>query len=148
MVQTAVALAMSNLKKKPRWQAAPTPTGDYGEQRLDGVLYAPEDNLPPILIGACIEQYREEFSHRRPSTAYHVAEAINHLLLSLGMHENLPMAAITRDQLIRYKTMLMRRLLGHSIGNDVESRVYLGSLTYGVKELSEALEKVTFPPIM
>ena len=68
MVQTAVALAMPNLKKKPRWQAAPTPTGDYGEQWL--------------------------------------------------------------------------------VGNDVESRVYLGSLTYGVKELSEALEKVTFPPIM
>ena len=40
---------------------------------------------------------------------------------------------------------LMRRLLGHSIGGDVESRVYLGSLTYGVRELSVALEATKFP---
>jgi integrase len=40
---------------------------------------------------------------------------------------------------------LMRRLLGHSVGKDVESRVYLGSLKYSVKEMSEALESVSFP---
>jgi len=42
---------------------------------------------------------------------------------------------------------LMRRLLGHSIGKSVEDRVYLGSLKYSVKELSEALEAVRFPAI-
>jgi len=42
---------------------------------------------------------------------------------------------------------LMRRLLGHSIGKSVEDRVYLGSLKYTVKELSEALEMVSFPPV-
>lgn len=36
----------------------------------------------------------------------------------------------------------MRRLLGQSIGKSVEDRVYLGSLKYSVKELSEALEKI------
>jgi integrase len=40
---------------------------------------------------------------------------------------------------------LMRRLLGHSVGKDVESRVYLGSLKYSVQELSEALESVRLP---
>jgi integrase len=40
---------------------------------------------------------------------------------------------------------LMRRLLGHSVGKSVEDRVYLGSLKYSVKELSEALESVKFP---
>jgi len=39
----------------------------------------------------------------------------------------------------------MRRLLGHSIGKSVEDRVYLGSLKYSVKELSEALEKIQVP---
>jgi hypothetical protein len=39
----------------------------------------------------------------------------------------------------------MRRLLGHSIGKSVEDRVYLGSLRYSVKELSEALEKIQLP---
>jgi integrase len=42
---------------------------------------------------------------------------------------------------------LMRRLLGHSIGKAVEDRVYFGSLNYSVKELAEAVEAVTFPPI-
>jgi hypothetical protein len=36
----------------------------------------------------------------------------------------------------------MRRLLGHSIGKNVEDRVYLGSLKYSVKELNEAPEKI------
>ena len=40
---------------------------------------------------------------------------------------------------------LMRRLLGHAVGKAVEDRVYLGSLKYSVKELSEALESVNFP---
>ena len=40
---------------------------------------------------------------------------------------------------------LMRRLLGHAIGHSVEDRVYLGSLKYPVKELSEELERVQFP---
>ena len=42
---------------------------------------------------------------------------------------------------------LQRRLLGHSAGSDVESRVYLGSLTYTVGELSEALNKVRYPAL-
>jgi integrase len=41
----------------------------------------------------------------------------------------------------------MRRLLGHSIGKAVEDRIYLGSLKYSVKELSEALEAVKFPSV-
>ena len=40
---------------------------------------------------------------------------------------------------------LQNRFLGHAIGTSVEDRVYLGSLQFTVKELSEALEKVTFP---
>ena len=40
---------------------------------------------------------------------------------------------------------LMHRLLGHAVGKAVEDRVYLGSLKYSVKELSEALESVNFP---
>jgi len=42
---------------------------------------------------------------------------------------------------------LQRRLSGHSAGSDVESRVYLGSFTYTVGELSEALEKVRYPSL-
>ena len=40
---------------------------------------------------------------------------------------------------------LQNRLLGHAVGKSVEDRVYLGSLLYSVKELSEALESVSFP---
>ena len=40
---------------------------------------------------------------------------------------------------------LQHRLLGHAIGSSVEERVYLGSLTFEVKELTEAMEKVSFP---
>ena len=40
---------------------------------------------------------------------------------------------------------ISRRLLVHQAGNDVESRVYLGSLKYDVMELSDALEAVRFP---
>jgi integrase len=36
---------------------------------------------------------------------------------------------------------LQNRLLGHAIGTSVEDRVYLGSLQFTVKELSEALEE-------
>jgi hypothetical protein len=43
-----------------------------------------------------------------PSTAYHVDEAINHMLTSLGLHKNLPLYDITRERLMRYKTMLLR----------------------------------------
>jgi len=48
-------------------------------------------------------------------------------------------------ELARVHYSLMRRLLGHSIGKSVEDRVYLSSLKYSVKELSEALESVKFP---
>lgn len=40
---------------------------------------------------------------------------------------------------------LQQRLLGHSLGKDVESRVYLAGLAFSVKELSAALEVVKFP---
>ena len=43
------------------------------------------------------------------------------------------------------KPTVNRRLLGHALCADVESRVYLAGLTYSVKELSEALEAVKFP---
>ena len=36
---------------------------------------------------------------------------------------------------------LMRRLLGHALGNDVESRVYLASVTYTPKELAGSLRR-------
>jgi integrase len=42
---------------------------------------------------------------------------------------------------------LQRRLLGHAVGSDVESRVYLGSLAYSAKELREALDMIQLPPI-
>jgi hypothetical protein len=35
--------------------------------------------------------------------------------------------------------------LGHSIGKNVEERVYLVSLDFSVKELNEAIEAVKFP---
>ena len=41
---------------------------------------------------------------------------------------------------------LQHRLLGHAIGKGVEERVYLAGLDFKVKELSEALEAVKFPP--
>ena len=40
---------------------------------------------------------------------------------------------------------LQNRLLGHAIGKSVEDRVYLAWLTFTVKELSEALERMNFP---
>jgi hypothetical protein len=40
---------------------------------------------------------------------------------------------------------IQNRLLGHSIGKSVEEKVYMGSLEFSVKELSEALEAVRFP---
>ena len=39
----------------------------------------------------------------------------------------------------------MRRLLGHTIGKSVEDRVYLGSMEYPVKELSEGLKSASYP---
>jgi integrase len=42
---------------------------------------------------------------------------------------------------------LQNRLLGHAIGKSVEDRVYLAGLTFSVKELSAALETVTFPSL-
>lgn len=48
---------------------------------------------------------------------------------------------------LRTHPSLMRRLIGHALGNDVESRVYLASVTYSPKELQEALEAVRFPTI-
>lgn len=50
-------------------------------------------------------------------------------------------------EMARTHGSLMRRLLGHSLGNDVESRVYLGSLTYDVKELQPALETIRYPKV-
>jgi hypothetical protein len=35
--------------------------------------------------------------------------------------------------------------LGLAIGTSVEERVYMGSMEYSVKELSEALEKIQLP---
>jgi integrase len=54
------------------------------------------------------------------------------------------------QKLARARTFppLQRRLLGHSIGTATEERVYMGSMTYSVTELSEALEKVTWPKIV
>ena len=40
---------------------------------------------------------------------------------------------------------LQHRLLGHAVGTGVEERVYLRSLEFSVKELQEALEKLSFP---
>lgn len=39
---------------------------------------------------------------------------------------------------------IQHRLLGHTLGTAVEERVYLGSLEFEVKELAEAMEKVSF----
>ena len=51
------------------------------------------------------------------------------------------------QKLTRARTFpaLQHRLLRHAIGSSVEERVYLGSLEFSVKELAEALEKVSFP---
>jgi len=32
--------------------------------------------------------------------------------------------------------------VGHAIGTSIEVRIYMGSMEYSVKELSEALEKI------
>ena len=40
---------------------------------------------------------------------------------------------------------LQNRILGHAVGKSVEERVYMASLNFSVKELSEAIEKITFP---
>jgi hypothetical protein len=37
--------------------------------------------------------------------------------------------------------------LGHALEADVESRVYIAGLPFTVKELSAAIEAVTFPTI-
>jgi integrase len=52
------------------------------------------------------------------------------------------------QKLARARTFpaLQNRLLGHAIGSSVEDRVYLGSLEFSVKELSEAMETISFPP--
>lgn len=63
---------------------------------------------------------------------------------AISLHSYRHTMAIRLEQ-ARTHYSIMRRLLGHSIGSDVESRVYLGSLEYPVKELSEALENVSFP---
>ena len=54
------------------------------------------------------------------------------------------------QKLTRARTFpaLQHRLLGHAIGSSVEERVYLGSLEFSVKELQEALEKVSFPSLL
>ena len=54
----------------------------------------------------------------------------------------------TKLEKLRTHPSLMRRLLGHTLGNDVESRVYLASVTYSPKELQEALEAVRYPTMM
>jgi len=51
----------------------------------------------------------------------------------------------TKMEKLRTHPSLMRRLLGHALGSDVESRVYLASVTYSPTELQEALEAVRFP---
>jgi len=40
---------------------------------------------------------------------------------------------------------IQHRLLEHAIGTSIEERIYMGSMEYSVKELSEALEKIQMP---
>ena len=40
---------------------------------------------------------------------------------------------------------LQNRLLGHAVGPSVEEGVYMASLEFSVKELSEAVEKIQLP---
>jgi hypothetical protein len=42
---------------------------------------------------------------------------------------------------------LQNRLLGHAIDKSLEERVYMAGLEFSVKELSEAIEKISFPPM-
>jgi integrase len=42
---------------------------------------------------------------------------------------------------------LQNRLLGHAIGKSVEDRVYMAGLQFSVKELSEALERISYPTL-
>ena len=51
----------------------------------------------------------------------------------------------TKLERLRTHPSLMRRLLGHALGTDVESRVYLASVMYSPNELQEALEAVRYP---
>lgn len=48
-------------------------------------------------------------------------------------------------EMVRTHPSLMRRLLGHSLGNDVEDRTYKRSLTYSPRQLQEAIEGVRYP---
>lgn len=40
---------------------------------------------------------------------------------------------------------LQNRLCGHALGSDTESKTYMHGLTFSVKEMSEAIERVRFP---
>jgi hypothetical protein len=42
---------------------------------------------------------------------------------------------------------IQNRLLGYATGKSVEEKVYMASLEFSAKELSEALEAVKFPAI-
>jgi hypothetical protein len=48
---------------------------------------------------------------------------------------------------VRTYPPLQNRLLGHAIGKSVEERVYMASLEFNVKELSEAIERISFPSL-
>ena len=88
-----------------------------------------------------------------PYGAVKTTQAFSRVLKKLGMkRKELTLHCFRNTTTIKLERArvhytLMRRLLGHSIGKSVEDRVYLGSLKYTVKELSEALEMVSFPPV-
>ena len=46
---------------------------------------------------------------------------------------------------VRTHPPLQNRILGHALRQSVEDRIYLAGLTFNVKEMAEALEKVRFP---
>jgi hypothetical protein len=58
IVGAAVASTMAQPQKRERWIPVPEPIGPYSESYPDSVLYAREDDVAPVLIGFCIEQYQ------------------------------------------------------------------------------------------
>lgn len=65
---------------------------------------------------------------------------------SLTQHSLRHTVAVKMEK-ARVHWSVMRRLLGHAVGKSVEERVYLGSLVYSPKELQEAVEAISLPPI-
>jgi integrase len=108
MKKKATADILKKTSEELRWKSQPRPTGAIPPSGEDSAGLDPwEIDERTKLIGLCIDRYKREFSHRRPASVYHVDEAINHLLTTLRLHENLSTDEITKERLITYKNALL-----------------------------------------